>query len=170
LPKEQWCYIPNESGAYAERMSIPANVLECKGYRLPTEAEWEFACRAGTLTRRYYGNSLDLLDRYAWYQANSKERAWGCGSQLPNDLGLFDMLGNEYEWVQDALNCDMWRRRGRFIDEINIITYIKEKNPRILRGGAFDGHPAIVHSAVRYGVAPAFRYNYTGFRPSRTYP
>jgi formylglycine-generating enzyme required for sulfatase activity len=116
LPKEQWCYIPNESGAYAEGMSIPANVLERKGYRLPTEAEWEFACRAGTLTSRYYGSSLDLLDRYAWYLANSKEHAWGCGSLLPNDLGLFDMLGNAYEWVQDARNREMWRRQGMFID------------------------------------------------------
>ena len=114
MPKDQWCYLPNEAGAYAEGMSIPADVLERTGYRLPTEAEWEYACRAGAVTSRYYGHSIDLLDAYAWYQANSKEHAWTCGSLLPNDLGLFDMLGNMYEWCQDSgnaskpLGCNYW--------------------------------------------------------------
>ena len=101
LPKDQWCYLPNEDGAYAEGMTIPADVLQRTGYRLPTEAEWEYACRAGAITSRYYGVSTDLLGKYAWYQANSQEHAWPCGSLLPNDLGLFDMLGNVFEWVQD---------------------------------------------------------------------
>ena len=104
LPKDQWCYLPNEAGAYAEGMSIPADVLERTGYRLPTEAEWEYACRAGAVTSRYYGDSIDLLGAYARYQANSKEHAWTCGSLLPNDLGLFDMLGNVYEWCQDSVS------------------------------------------------------------------
>ena len=50
-----------------------------------------------------YGLSIELLEKYAWYQANSRDHAWSCGSLLPNDLGLFDMLGNESEWVQDRL-------------------------------------------------------------------
>ncbi len=101
LPSDQWCYIPNEDGAYGEGMTIPANVLDRTGYRLPTEAEWEYACRAGAVTSRYYGHSNKLLKAYAWYRANSAERAWMCGSLFPNDLGLFDMLGNEYEWCQE---------------------------------------------------------------------
>jgi serine/threonine protein kinase/formylglycine-generating enzyme required for sulfatase activity len=170
LPRDQWCYLPDESGAYAEGMSIPANVLDRRGYRLATEAEWEYACRAGAVTSRYYGSSIALLDAYAWYQANSKEHAWGCGSLLPNDLGLFDMLGNDFEWVQDARSREMWRRQGKFVDEINISTFIKAKDLRLLRGGSFGIQPAVVRSAVRNRNAPSVRNDVYGFRPSRTYP
>ena len=93
LPKEQWCYLPNEAGAYAKGMSIPADVLQRTGYRLPTEAEWEFTCRAGAVTSRYYGNSIDLLDAYARYLANSKDHAWSCGSLLPERPGIVRHAG-----------------------------------------------------------------------------
>ena len=116
LPKDQWCYLPNEAGAYAEGMTIPADVLERTGYRLPTEAEWEYACRSGAITSRYYGHSLDLLEAYARYQANSKEHAWRCGSLFPNDLGLFDMLGNMDEWCQDSWNASKPAKKGIYND------------------------------------------------------
>ena len=119
LPKDQWCYIPNEAGAYAEGMMIPADVLDRIGYRLPTEAEWEFACRSGSVTSYYFGQSIELLGKYAWYQANSNDHPWSCGSLLPNDLGLFDMLGNELEWVQDSVRSSMPEDRGIFCDIIN---------------------------------------------------
>ncbi len=156
LPKNQWCYLPNEAGAYAETMSIPANVLERTGYRLPTDAEWEYACRAGAVTSRYYGHALDLLDAYARYQANSKEHAWTCGSLFPNDLGLFDMLGNMYEWCQDTANALKPGRKGIYLDIINIHESIVEKNARILRGGSFYDRPAVVRSPSRiiFAVGP----------------
>jgi hypothetical protein len=169
LPKDQWCYLPNEAGAYAEEMSIPADVLERTGYRLPTEAEWEFTCRAGAVTSRYYGHSLDLLDAYARYQANSKEHAWRCGSLFPNDLGLFDMLGNMCEWCQDSVNASKPAKKGIYNDSINISESTGEKNLRFLRGGSFYVRPADVRSAVRFWNAPAYRSSYYGFRPSRTY-
>jgi formylglycine-generating enzyme required for sulfatase activity len=169
LPKEQWCYLPNESGAYAEGMSIPADVLDRTGYRLPTEAEWECACRAGAVTSRYYGGSLDLLDAYAWYGALCRDRARACGSLLPNDLGLFDMLGNGYEWVQDSINRELPRKLGIYRDDIYKLEYIYEKDRRGLRGGTFDYGPRVVRSAVRTWFVPAFRNTNLGFRPSRTY-
>ena len=103
IPKQQWCYEPNDSGEYGEGMKPAADFLDRTGYRLPTEAEWEYACRAGAATSRYYGRSEELLVRYAWYSVNSKERTWPVGSLRPNDLGLFDMHGNVWNWCQDQL-------------------------------------------------------------------
>jgi len=142
LPKDQWCYIPNEVGAYAEGMSIPADVLQRTGYRLPTEAEWEFTCRAGAVTRRYYGHSIDVLDAYARYQANSKDHAWTCASLLSNDLGLFDMLGNMFEWCQYSWNASKPAKMGTYNYILNISESIVQKNPRLLRGGSFGERPA----------------------------
>jgi formylglycine-generating enzyme required for sulfatase activity/tetratricopeptide (TPR) repeat protein len=170
LPRDQWCYLRNESGAYAEGMTIPANVLDRTGYRLPTEAEWEYACRSGTMTSYYFGLSSELLEKYAWYQANGKEHAWSCGSLLPNDLGLFDMLGNEIEWVQDSTRRPLRKRRGLSYDDIEIAKHVNERYPRLLRGGTFNFQPASVRSALRDWNAPALRYSRHGFRPSRTYP
>jgi formylglycine-generating enzyme required for sulfatase activity len=169
LPPDQWCYVANGAGAYAEGMSIPADVLERSGYRLPTEAEWECACRAGALTSRYHGASINLLDAYARYQANSKEHAWMCGGLLPNDLGLFDMLGNVHEWCQDTENNPKPRKQAMLYDKIYIASYVIEKNARMLRGGSFLYQPAVVRSAGRSRYAPSLRNLNNGFRPARTY-
>ena len=96
LPKDQWCYLPNEQKKYDKGMKIPADFLQRTGYRLPTEVEWEYASRAAAMTSRHYGLSVDLLEQYARYEANSHNHAWPCGSLMPNDLGLFDTLGNVY--------------------------------------------------------------------------
>jgi serine/threonine protein kinase/formylglycine-generating enzyme required for sulfatase activity/tetratricopeptide (TPR) repeat protein len=169
LPKDQWCYLPNMAGAYTEGMSIPADVLERTGYRLPTEAEWEYAGRAGAVTGRSYGNSIALLDAYARSAANSKEHAWMCGSLLPNDLGLFDMLGNEFEWCQDSVNAFRPLNKGVHNDVINRLESVNENDPRLLRGGAFLNPPALVRSAGRNRYAPSYRSTSDGFRLARTY-
>jgi formylglycine-generating enzyme required for sulfatase activity len=169
LPRGQWCYLPNEAGAYADRMTIRSNVLDRAGYRLPTEAEWEFACRSGAVTSRYYGHSIELLNAYAWYQADSKEHAWACGRLLPNDLGLFDTLGNEFEWVQDSVKRAMPRKRGLLTDTICTQEYVDDRVPRLLRGGSFGYLPSLVRSASRYRNAASDRSTDIGFRPCRTY-
>jgi formylglycine-generating enzyme required for sulfatase activity len=169
LPPEQWCYIPKEGGEYAAGMTIPADVLKRKGYRLPTEAEWEYACRAGTLTCRYYGLSLKLLANYAWYAGGSQDRAWPRGLKIPNDLGLFDTLGNVYEWCQDRYGRFQPGRDGAIMDAIVTSESIDIQIYRLLRGGAFSHRPGFARSAYRYGLAPSFRGIFFGLRPARTY-
>ena len=146
-------------------MRIPADALNRRGYRLPTEAEWEYACRAGTLTSRYYGSTTTLLDHYAWYLKNSGDpgRVQKCGRLLPNDLGLFDMLGNVYEWCQDRYGQEP-RNKESAIDEV------VDDVPRLLRGGSFIYPPTIIRSAVRSRDAPSIQGTIlSGFRPARTY-
>jgi formylglycine-generating enzyme required for sulfatase activity len=170
LPKAQWCYLPNGNGAYAEGMTIPSDVLLRTGYRMLTEAEWEYACRAGTVTSYYFGQSVDLLGKYARYQANSKDHAWPCGSLLPNDLGLFDMLGNQLEWVQDRLGNEM-QQRGTLIDDIITVSEtINDKYPRILRGVSFLYPATYVRSAARFSHSPVHRSGDLGLRVGRTLP
>ena len=72
------------------------------GYRMPTEAEWEYFCRAGTLTSRPFGESTEFLSRYGWTWLNSDNRIHTVGELLPNEFGLFDVLGNAWEWCQDG--------------------------------------------------------------------
>src|SRR5262249_51913639 len=104
LPESEWCYVPKKGGNYEEGMKLAPNYLQRTGYRLPTEAEWEYANRAGAVTSRYYGESDELLGNYAWYFLNSNERTWPVGSKKPNDLGLFDMHGNLFSWCNDTLD------------------------------------------------------------------
>ena len=170
IPEEEWCYIPNKEDRYDEGTRIPEDMLVRKGYRLPTEAEWEYACRAGARTSRYYGASLDLLGRYAWYLTTSQNRASPCGNLLPNDLGLFDMLGNVLEWVQDGHKNYQPDQSNQINDIINTYESIIHKHPRLLRGGSFFYRPALVRSAFRDGITPSNRYSDGGFRLARTYP
>src|SRR5205823_2434123 len=100
VPPDQMCY--PEVKDIKPGMKIPEDFASRTGYRLPTAVEWECACRAGTVTARPYGRGLELLDRYAWSLRNGRDQLWPCGRLKPNDLGLFDILGNALEWCQEA--------------------------------------------------------------------
>ena len=168
IHQDQWCYVPNQTGAYDDGMTIPADVLKRKGYRLPTEAEWEYACQAGTVTSRYHGVSLELLPRYAWYQANSQERAWPCASLLPNDLGLFDMLGNAYEWCQNGKGAGRPEKPAIYRDVVSTEELITDQHSRFLRGGMYAVLPPQVRAAYRADDFPMNGSQYTGFRLAQT--
>jgi formylglycine-generating enzyme len=115
------------------------------GYRLPTEAEWEHACRAGTTGARY-----GQLDEIAWYRGNSNGRIRDVGGKQPNTWGLYDMLGNVWEWCWDIYDAEVYR------------TY------RVLRGGGwFDEHWSC-RASVRRRSHPTFQIDDVGFRIARS--
>jgi formylglycine-generating enzyme required for sulfatase activity len=169
IEEKQWSYEPNENGKYGRGMKAKDKYLELSGYRLPTEAEWEYACRAGTVTSRYYGLSDTLLAQYAWYQANGQNRTWPVASLKPNDFGLFDMQGNAWEWCDDS-----YQKYPEAADDIvkdsGSTKPVIDADSRVLRSGAFGNHPTLVRSAYRKNDKTANGINYYGFRPARTLP
>jgi formylglycine-generating enzyme required for sulfatase activity/serine/threonine protein kinase len=173
IPDGEWCYEPNPKPGLPEGMRPRAGFLEKAGYRLPTEAEWEYACRADATTSRYFGESeeVEMLGPYAWYTKNSQGRNMlPVGSLKPNDFGLFDVLGNAFEWVQDPTFYYPNPERGNPVEDIAYIKDIKDiQNSRLLRGGSFVNQPLGVRSAFRNWDAAAFRGNISGFRPARTF-
>ncbi|MGE3804714.1 MAG: SUMF1/EgtB/PvdO family nonheme iron enzyme, partial [Gemmataceae bacterium] len=153
IPRDQWCYVPNEQGNYGAGTTSKPDYLELAGYRLPTEAEWEFACRAGTSTSCPHGDGDELLEDYAWYTKTSLGRQLApVGSLRPNDFGLFDMLGNVAEWCQD-----------RFLSNNK-----PEGGTHTMRGGSFVDATLNVRSAVRDRNEPDYRDHHCGFRVART--
>ncbi len=163
LPKDEWCYLPNEQMKYDRGMKIPADFWQRTGYRLPSEVEWEYASRAGAVTSRHYGLSVALLEQYERYDANSHRHAWPCGSLMPNDLGLFDTLGNVCEWCQDrSTSPGPGKVASPMSDIIN-------EDPRIVRGGAFLFPPTYFRSAFRAWFAPSPLSPTYGFRIARAY-
>jgi formylglycine-generating enzyme required for sulfatase activity len=109
------------------------------------------------------GEAEDLLGKYAWYAANSLSKSRPVGSLRPNDLGLFDLHGNVWEWCQNRPD-DFPDMRDRDTDD-----KADNKSSRSLRGGAFHLLPLDLRSASRYGYVPASRYPHVGFRPARTF-
>jgi formylglycine-generating enzyme required for sulfatase activity len=165
IPRDQWCY-PEPS---KEGMRPHPDYLSRTGYRLPTEAEWEYACRAGTVTSRSYGLGQELLPRHAWYSANGKDRTWPVGQKRPNDLGLFDMHGNVWNWCQDPAVVYPRGAGGWSVEDKEDIRDIKDSLSRVLRGGSFINHATFVRSAHRSYDRPSGRGDALGLRPARTY-
>ncbi len=118
-------------------------------YRLPTEAEWEYACRAGTKTAYSFGDDASKLGEYAWYKENSLEKYQKVGQKKPNPWGLYDMHGNVSEWVLDQHFKDFYSRPAA--TQKNPLAIPLEEYPRVCRGGSWDDDPWRLRSSVRRG-------------------
>jgi formylglycine-generating enzyme required for sulfatase activity len=144
--------------------------FDANGYRLPTEAEWEYACRAGTSTAWFFGDNPAKLGDYAWFQKNAGGKTKAVGQKRPNPWGLYDMAGNVWEWCNDFYKVDYYTESSR-------------ENPRgpvtgekmVLRGGAFKFSAESCRSGYRYNESPGsadvcFGYDIYGFRCVRKSP
>ena len=123
-------------------------------YRLPTEAEWEYACRAGSAGAYSYGNGEASLDQYAWYWNNSNDRYQKTGSKKPNKWGLRDMHGNVAEWVLDSYVPDAYGKRSGLPAKDPLV--IIPGAPHIVRGGSWEDDPDSLRSAARRASTPAW--------------
>ncbi len=168
IPEEQWCFEPNEDGEFGPGMKAKDNFLELAGYRLATEAEWEYSCRAETRTSRYFGLSVDLLPCYAWFAANNENFTRPVGTRKPNDFGLFDMHGNVFDWCYDMVDDE--QDEVQLNDDSPVTEPVTATGNRILRGGSFVVPEANVRSAARYFNQPSTRRLGTGFRIVRSMP
>jgi serine/threonine protein kinase/formylglycine-generating enzyme required for sulfatase activity len=175
IKPSQWCYPENPGPG----MLLTADSIERTGFRLPTEAEWEYICRAGSETAHPFGDSEHLLARYAWTFLTSEDRVHPVGSLLPNELGMFDILGNVWEWCHDGPSKDsqdrfppyLSRPGGRPLSDGVIATVIDgQATQRVLRGGAFDYAPIQARSAYRYLVRSELVEGTVGLRVVRTLP
>ncbi|MEO2046427.1 MAG: formylglycine-generating enzyme family protein [Pirellulales bacterium] len=119
-------------------------------YRLSTEAEWEYACRAGTTTAYSYGDDSDQLSEYGWYDENSDEAYHKVGLKRPNPWGLYDMHGNVAEWVLDQYQDDFYARQPKQIVN-NPLAVPMQLYPRVIRGGGWDDETSMLRSAARDG-------------------
>ena len=152
----------NLKKVYVEKMesgssnSISIN-YDVKGYRLPTEAEWEFAARGGNKTHGFEFSGDSILGNISWYYENSKNRTQAVGRKTANELGLFDLTGNVKEW------CNDWFGTYNF-KQIDNPHGAKEGNIRVIRGGSWSSSDNYCRVSYRNYNNPNFIINYVGFR------
>ena len=170
IPKEQWCYEPNEKGIFGPGMKAKDKFWELTGYRLPTESEWEYACNANATTGRYFGDPDDLLDHYAWYMKSANSIAQDIGLKKPNDFGLFDILGNAFERCYDEFEDYPVDDDLKVLEDKPPSTPITESRNYVLRGGSFYYFGAYARSAYRVSYSPSNRISNYGLRIVRTMP
>jgi formylglycine-generating enzyme required for sulfatase activity len=160
-----------ECGAYSPKTNGDAP-LDCDGYRLPTEAEWEYVARAGTVTTTHGGDlasgdcfsTSTVLDPIAWYAGNSDDMAHPVGEKAPNAWGLHDAIGNVAEWTWDQFATSPAEET---IDPNNVPQI---HGAKVYRGGRWDDMPRFCRAAYRTGAGASHRNAAVGFRPARTVP
>jgi formylglycine-generating enzyme required for sulfatase activity len=136
------------------------NARTGKAYRLPTEAEWEYACRAGG-SNQFCGN--DNIDAIGWYNGNSGKTTHPVATKQSNDFGLYDMSGNIWQWVEDWYHGNY---NGAPTDGSAWLTGGDQKS-RVVRGGSWELNPTLLRSSNRDFNSPVNRYDFIGFRVAR---
>ncbi len=164
IPRDQWCY-PEE---ITVEMWLPDDYLSRTGYRLPTESEWEYACRANTSTIRHFGQQIDWFDRYAWNAKSAQDQPHPIRLLKPNDFGLFDIYGNVQEWCQSGTQVAL---PDPLKDtEEHLFISDRDIHGRVLRGGSFATDFRYTRSAYRQAFATVAGGVENGFRVARTLP
>jgi formylglycine-generating enzyme required for sulfatase activity len=154
--------LPVETVSWYEVREFIKKLNEKEGidtYRLPSEAEWEYACRAGTTTRYSFGDSESELGDYAWYTVNSGDNTHPVGRKKPNPWGLYDMRGNVWEWVQDS-----WHSNYNDAPTDGSAWESGDGTFRVIRGGGWRSFARNCRSALRFHGVPRFRFSDLGFR------
>ncbi len=140
----------DDAVAFCRKLSdLPAERAAGRAYRLPTEAEWEYACRTGTTTAFSFGDDEKDLGKYAWFNGNSSNTTHAVGKKLPNGWGLYDMHGNVWEWCSDRTDAG---------------------SSRVSRGGGWYDSAGVCRSASRNFYDPSFRNFLLGFRLALSSP
>ena len=166
MPESQMCFPP--IAEIQPGVTLRADCLERTGYRLPTEAEWEYACRALTSTARHYGETEELLREYGLYEKNTHRHTEPSLLFKPNEFGLFDMLGNGWDWCLDTSRPYEIRTDGQPAIEVMDPTPVNSLPERVLRGGGISTRPEECRSAVRFRQKADSRLDYVTFRVART--
>src|SRR5262249_15696062 len=164
IREDQCCY----PKAYGPGMVLPPDALERTGYRVPTEAEWEYACRSGATTTWPHGLSEARLRDYAWTLLNSGRILHAPGLKPPNDLGLFDILGNASEWWFGLVGANREPNIIGSKEDRLWFTEVKEGFTVDTRGGSFLDVAGDIRPANRNIRRPIERLPYFGIRLART--
>jgi formylglycine-generating enzyme required for sulfatase activity len=175
VTQKEWREVMGDNPSYFEGDNLPVEQVsrddvqefirklnkkeDTDKYRLPSEAEWEYACRAGTTTRYSFGDSESKLDDYAWYDDNSGSKTHPVGRKKPNPYGMYDMHGNVREWVQDTWHGDY---DGAPTD--GSAWGSGDGADRVLRGGSWDRNARLCRSSIRDRYVPGYSYAYVGIR------
>jgi formylglycine-generating enzyme required for sulfatase activity len=173
ISRDQWCYETTPQGIVT---AMKANYLHLTGYRLPTEAEVEFATRAGSVTRHSFGDSEELLAQYGWYALNSQTRLMPVARLKPNDFGLFDMHGNVWCWCQNVYDSHPSGAAGQvFEDQEEKNLTVNPEKDLVIRGGCYkdkkDGPNLALGAQRSAGRWPGIQWSSNeliGFRVART--
>jgi formylglycine-generating enzyme required for sulfatase activity len=172
VTQAQWKAVMGSNPSYSKGDNLPVETVSwndvqdfiCelnrqtgKNYRLPTEAEWEFAARGGNSSRGYKYSGSNDVGSVAWYDENSGNKTHLVGTKQASELGIYDMSGNVWEW------CNDWYGSYSRNSQTNP-KGASSGSYRVFRGGSWSNYARYVRVSYRYGIYPVFRYYYLGFR------